>query len=199
LKISVIIAHPNEESFNYAIAMAVIETLENNSHDVIFHDLYKEKFDPILLTEEFSKDAELPTAIQQHCDELANTDGIIIVHPNWSGQPPAILKGWIDRVIKPGVGYEFEGEDGEIGFPKGLLKAKAAIVFNTSNTPTIVEQDILGDTLEAIWKNYVFGLCGVRNFHRKMYNIVLTSTKEQRIAWLNDVRNTINQTFPKTS
>jgi putative NADPH-quinone reductase len=167
MQISLILAHPSEESFNHAIAMAAVDTLKDNGHTVICHDLYKEKFDPILLTEEFSKNAELPSVIQQHCDEIANADGIIIVHPNWSGQPPAILKGWIDRVIKPGVGYEFEGEDGAIGTPKGLLKAKTAMVFNTSDTPTIVERDILGDTLESIWKNYVFGLCGIKDFHRR--------------------------------
>ena len=50
-------------------------------------------------------------------------------------QPPAILKGWIDRVMRPGVAYEFlEGDSGE-GVPNGLLKAKTALVFNTSNTP----------------------------------------------------------------
>ena len=50
-------------------------------------------------------------------------------------QPPAILKGWIDRVMRPGVAYEFlEGGSGK-GVPNGLLKAKAALVFNTSNTP----------------------------------------------------------------
>lgn len=50
------------------------------------------------------------------------------------GQPPAILKGWVDRVIRAGVAYEFaEGDSGE-GVPIGLLKAKSALVFNTSNT-----------------------------------------------------------------
>ena len=65
--------------------------------------------------------------------------GIVIVHPNWWGQPPAILKGWVDRVLRPEVAYRFlEGDAGE-GVPVGLLKAKAAIVFNTSNTPRRAE------------------------------------------------------------
>ena len=61
-------------------------------------------------------------------------EGIIIIHPNWWGMPPAILKGWVDRVMRPGVAYEFlEGDSGE-GVPRGLLRARRAIVFNTSNT-----------------------------------------------------------------
>jgi len=55
-----------------------------------------------------AKDAALPDAIKQHCEEIALVDGIVIVHPNWWGQPPAILKGWVDRVIRPGVAYEFQ-------------------------------------------------------------------------------------------
>jgi NAD(P)H dehydrogenase (quinone) len=51
--------------------------------------------------------------IELHCREIADVDGII-VHPNWWGQPPAILKGWVDRVLRPGVAYRFlEGDAGE--------------------------------------------------------------------------------------
>jgi len=75
----------------------------------------------------------LPELIKRHCEEFGQADGIIIIHPNWWGQPPAILKGWIDRVIRTGIAYEFkEGDSGE-GIPKGLLKAGAAMIFNTSN------------------------------------------------------------------
>ena len=74
----------------------------------------------------FLREAVLPPEIARHCAEIAAADGIIVVHPNWWGQPPAILKGWIDRVIRPGVAYEFlDGDDGE-GVPVGLLKAKTA-------------------------------------------------------------------------
>jgi putative NADPH-quinone reductase len=119
-----------------------------------------------------------------------------VIHPNWWGQPPAILKGWIDRVIRPGWAYEFvEGDQGE-GVPVGLLKAKAALIFNTSNTPTEREMRIFGDPLETIWKNAVFGLCGVATVHREMFTVVVTSTPEQRQAWLVQVRNVVDRYFP---
>ena len=146
---------------------------------------------------EIDKDAALPDAIKEHCQEIAMVDGIIIVHPNWWGQPPAILKGWLDRVIRPGVAYEFqEGDSGE-GVPQGLLKARAALIFNTSNTETQREKNVFGDPLETIWKNCVFGLCGVTNFHRRMFNIIVTSTDTQRRDWLNDVKKDIDIFFPK--
>ncbi len=132
--ISVILAHPDPASFNHAIAQTAVEAIKTNGHSVFFHDLYQEKFDPLLGKEEIAKDAALPSAIKQHCEEIAVADGIVIVHPNWWGQPPTILKGWVYRIIRPGVAYEFPDHDSGEGIPGGLLKARAALVFNTSDT-----------------------------------------------------------------
>jgi NAD(P)H dehydrogenase (quinone) len=197
MNVYVILAHPNKESFNHAIAETVVKGLSQNGHEVHFHDLYEEKFDPILPFEEIPKDVPLPLEIRKHCEEISKAEGIVIVHPNWWGQPPAILKGWIDRVIRPGVAYEFlEGDKGE-GVPKGLLKAKSAVVFNTSNTETEREKNAFGDPLESLWKNCIFDLCGVPRFYRRMFNVIVTSSEEQRRAWLKEVRQTIDEYFPK--
>jgi putative NADPH-quinone reductase len=66
---------------------------------------------------------------------------------------PAILNGWVDRVIQPGVAYEFlVGDSGE-GVPRGRLLARRAIVFNTSNTLPGREQNAFGDPLQTLWEN----------------------------------------------
>jgi len=128
---------------------------------------------------------------------LAQSDGIIIVHPNWWGQPPAILKGWIDRIIRPGIAYKFaDGDNGE-GIPIGLLKAKTGIVFNTSNTNEKRENEKFGDPLDTIWKNCIFDFCGVKQFERKIYRIIVTSDLEQRLQWLKETRELIDKYFPK--
>jgi len=197
MKISVILAHPRKKSFNHAIAAAVLEVLEDNGHDVYFHDLYEEQFDPLLPAAEFFKDAALPPGIEKHCREIAAAEGIVVVHPNWWGQPPAILTGWIGRVLRPGVAYEFlEGDQGE-GVPYGLLRAASVLVFNTSNTNTEREINIFGDPLETIWKNCVSGLCGIKTFYRKMLNVVIDSSVEQRKKWLREVRQTVGEYFPE--
>lgn len=196
MKISVILAHPNKKSFNHAIAEAALEVLRQNGHEAYFHDLYEEKFDPILAGEEIPKDVPPSLDIANHCAEIAAVDGVVVIHPNWWGQPPAILKGWIDRVIRPGVAYEFLEEDSGEGVPNGLLKAKAAIVFNTSNTSIEREMNIFGDPLETIWKNCIFGLCGVNEFHRRMFGIIVTSTNEQRNRWLEEVKKAVDLFYP---
>jgi NAD(P)H dehydrogenase (quinone) len=196
MKFSLILAHPGPSSFNHAIAETARQTLVRNGHTVFFHDLYAESFDPVLPAHEISEGAALPAEIARHCAEIATADGIIVVHPNWWGQPPAILKGWIDRVIRPGVAYEFlDGNNGE-GIPVGLLKAETAIVFNTSNTPHARELSVFGDPLDALWRRCIFSLCGVPEFDRRMFGVIVTSTPEQRAVWLNEVAETVSRRFP---
>ncbi|HEY4662740.1 MAG TPA: NAD(P)H-dependent oxidoreductase [Candidatus Humimicrobiaceae bacterium] len=195
MKISVILAHPRKGSFNHAIAGVITTTLGHLGHEVFFHDLYTEKFNPVLPEEEILEDRIFDPVIQKYCEEISESDGIIIVHPNWWGQPPAILKGWVDRVLRPGVAYKFLEGDGGEGKPHGLLKAGTALVFNTSNTPAGREKKVFEDPLENLWNNCIFGLCGVKNFYRKMYGVIVTSTPEKRKSWLEDVRKTVEKYF----
>lgn len=195
MKISVILAHPDPASFNHAIAQAAIASLETLGHEVVFHDLYQERFDAILPAEEIPKGAELPPEIAGHCQEASEADGFVIIHPNWWGMPPAILTGWVDRVMRPGIAYEFLEDDKGEGVPNGLLKAGRAIVFNTSNTETVREQTVFLDPLETIWKNCIFDLCGVHRFQRRMFNVIVTSTRAQRENWLKEVEETVAAIF----
>ena len=197
LKISIILAHPRPGSFNHAIAETAAETLGGAGHIVIVHDLYREGFDPLLMSEEIPRDAPLPGPVARHCAEIADADGLVIVHPDWWGMPPAILKGWIDRVLRPGVAYRFAETDSGEGIPIGLLKARAAIIFNTSNTPSAREQEVFGDPLERIWKDCIVSFCGIPVCHRRMFSVIVTSSPEQRKAWLNEVRELTLVTFPR--
>ena len=196
MKISVILGHPDINSFNYAIADTVVKVLRHSGHEVTFHDLYREDFPPVIPVEEIPKNVPLPNIVDKHCREIAETEGIIFVHPNWWGQPPAILKGWIDRVLRPGVSYEFEDGDSGEGVPIGLLKARAALVFTTSNTYPERERSVFGDPLETIWKNCIFGLCGVKTLHRRNFEVIVTSTLDQRRKWLREAAEITLRYFP---
>ena len=195
MKISLIVAHPNTSSFNFAVAETVRRKLEQIGHQVYFHDLYREKFDPLIRYEEIPADGQVAPEILEYCRELADSDGIVIVHPNWWGQPPAILKGWVDRVIRPGIAYEFEEGDTGEGVPRGLLRAHTAVVFNTSNTSSEREDSVFGDPLERIWKDCIFGLCGVTKFVRRMFRVVVTSSADEREKWLTEAETIIRENF----
>ena len=190
MKVLVIIGHQHPGSFCHAIASVAVETLNDLGHEVIFHDLYEEEFDPVLRHEELPKEAPLEKVIQQHVNEVVAADGYVVVHPNWWGQPPAILKGWVDRVLRQGYCYEF-GPEG----PIGLLKGKKALVLTTSNTPRDVELAVYGDPLENLWKTCIFGFCGVTDFVRRNFESIILSTLEERRQWLEEVRQLVRERF----
>ncbi|MCC8153830.1 MAG: NAD(P)H-dependent oxidoreductase [Tannerellaceae bacterium] len=196
MKVSVILGHPYRESFNHAIAARIVETLQQNQHEVFFHDLYAEGFDPVIKPEELISDRSEDELVQQHCREIRETDGIIIVHPNWWGQPPAILKGWVDRVFRQGIAYTFEEGDNGGGLPTGLLKARIGLIFNTSNTPEERENNVFGDPLENIWKACVFKFCDIHTTERRMFRIIADSSYEERVQWLNEAATITNRYFP---
>jgi NAD(P)H dehydrogenase (quinone) len=83
LRAMVLLGHPRPGSLNHAIAEGVREELESHGGSVCYHDLYAERFDPILPAQEIFKDAEVPPDIKAHCDQLVDSDLIVVVHSNW--------------------------------------------------------------------------------------------------------------------
>jgi NAD(P)H dehydrogenase (quinone) len=197
MSITIILAHPDKGSFSHAISQTVKGVLQRDGYDVILHDLYAEEFPSVLPAEELAREPVLPPAIALQCQEIKTAEGIVIIHPNWWGQPPAILKGWVDRVLRTGIAYKFVGDDKGEGIPVGLLKAKTALVFNTSNTPQARELSVFGDPLETLWKNCIFDLCGVKRFYRRNFGVIATSTAQQREKWLEEAQEITREYFPK--
>jgi NAD(P)H dehydrogenase (quinone) len=191
MKVLVVLGHQRQGGFCHAVASAAVDELKSAGHDVVYHDLYAERFDPILPDDQILKTATVDPEIQRHCDEVRAADGYVIVHPNWWAMPPAILKGWLDRVFRQGVAYEF-GPGGTI---VEHLAGKRALVLTTSNTPRDAELAVFGDPLENLWKTCVFGFCGVKDFHRRNFESIVLSTPEQRADWLDETRRLVRRRF----
>jgi len=192
MQIYVVIGHQHKGSFCHAIAREAVEELKTAGHEVIFHDLYEEQFDPILRHEEIDGELRDPV-VRRHIEEVLSADGYVVVHPNWWSQPPAMLRGWQDRVLRQGSVYKFT-EDGV----QGMLGGKTAVVLTTSNTPRDIELATFGDPLENLWKACVFGFCGVTDFQRRNFESIILSTPEQRQGWLDEVREIIKDRFPSS-
>lgn len=163
--------------------------LERSGAAVYAHDLYAERFDPVLTAGELGSDRSEDALVNRYAGELADSELLFFIHPNWWGQPPAIMKGYIDRVIRPPYCYDFPPGDAGGGLPVGKLKGKRGVVFNTSNTEEEREENYFHDPLESIWKHCVFGFCGIETCYRKMFRIVADSDDAQRRAWLEEVRD----------
>jgi len=193
MNVLIVLGHPDDRSFNHALAETCKAQLIKNGHNVVFHDLYKEQFNAVLGSLNPSDNND----IALYSSNLLNSDGIIIIHPNWWGQPPAIVKGWLDRVFLPEVAYTLEKDATGNYISKGLLKAQVAIVLNTSNTAEELEEELFKDPLETIWKNRVFQFCGVSNFKRINFRVIKDSDFTQRTLWLSETKQLIDNYFPK--
>ncbi|MDR0326939.1 MAG: NAD(P)H-dependent oxidoreductase, partial [Planctomycetaceae bacterium] len=104
--------------------------------------------------------------------------------------PPAILRGWIDRVVRTGSCYQFT-KAGVVSHVGG----KIVQIFSTSNTPRDVELNVYGDPVEVFWKTVVFGLLGTKSFERRNFEPVVMSTPEERKGWLDEVETTLQRRF----
>jgi NAD(P)H dehydrogenase (quinone) len=193
MKASVILAHPYPLSFNHAIYETTCKTLGESKAVIYKHDLYAERFDPVLSSEELVKEESKDPLVNQYSKELIESDLLFFIHPNWWGQPPAILKGYIDRVIRPPLSYDFPLGDTGGGLPIGKLKGKTGVVFNTSNTDKDREERYFHDPLEFIWEKCIFGFCGIEKVYRKMFRIVSDSSDAERKAWLEEVKETVKR------
>ncbi|MCX8108532.1 MAG: NAD(P)H-dependent oxidoreductase [Verrucomicrobiae bacterium] len=195
MNVSLILAHPSPGSFNHAIAAIARAKLQALGVNVWWHDLYAEKFDPVLPASEIPRDVPLPADIAKHIDEITSADGIIIVHPNYWSRPPAILCGWVDRVLRAGRAYNFVPDGKGGAHPVGLLKARVALVITTANTPQEKEVELYGDPLDVLWRKVVFGLCGVPVVERLVFSPVITSSLAQRERWLSMTNEAVERWF----
>jgi NAD(P)H dehydrogenase (quinone) len=104
---AVILAHPDANSFNAGVAETYCETARAHGHRVVLRDLYRLNFDPVLKT--YERPGPEPIAMSKDVErELSAIDGadvLVLIYPIWFGAPPAILKGYVDRVLGTSFNY----------------------------------------------------------------------------------------------
>jgi len=114
MQIVVVLAHPNGDSFNHAVASRVCDTLRAGGHHVDLLDLYALGFRAAMSAEEhtaYHGDTPLvDPMVAEHARLVKAADTLVFVYPTWWSGLPAILKGWLDRVMVPGVAFGFNSK-----------------------------------------------------------------------------------------
>ncbi|KQY92838.1 NAD(P)H dehydrogenase [Caulobacter sp. Root1455] len=132
MKYAVILAHPKPTSFCAAVARTCVAALEQGGAQAVLRDLYALDFDPRLKAEELPVGrgwAPAPDVVAERA-LLSDVDGFVFVYPFWFNAPPAILKGYVDRVLSMGFGYQ-PGPHGA----DPLLVGKTLMSISTSGAP----------------------------------------------------------------
>src|SRR3954454_23190442 len=112
MQVVLVVAHPDTESFTHAIAATASAGLQRAGHDVSLLDLYEEEFRPAMsLDERLAYHGDRPILdpmVERHARIVQEAEALVFVYPTWVSTLPAILKGWLERVMVPGVGFKFD-------------------------------------------------------------------------------------------
>jgi putative NADPH-quinone reductase len=136
MKILLVYCHPDPDSFASALLKAAERGLKN--HELRSIDLYGTGFDPVLSGNEWrsymTATGENIAGVAEHVDDLRWADGLLFIYPTWFYGPPAILKGWIERVWLPGVAFSIDTDPNK-PVKAGLTNIKYCGVITTSGSP----------------------------------------------------------------
>jgi NAD(P)H dehydrogenase (quinone) len=140
-----VVAHPLDESFTKIAARRIAATLERRGMEVDLLDLYAENFDPRLSAAErrsyFTRYDS--SAVATYVDRLQRVDKLVLVFPHWWFGMPAILKGFFDRVLAPGIAFDHP-PGGGMPIPR-LTRIDALYVVSSTGAPWWIAKLYMGD------------------------------------------------------
>ena len=186
-KIFLIYGHYNDSSFNAAIKDTFIKKANEIGHKVDLVDLYKEKFDPVFDGED--KDE----TVKDHRRRIEESDVISLIAPIWNFRMPAIVEGWIDKVLAPPWAFRFKKLFGNYGYPIGNLKGKKAVVFCTYGSPQFAVKTFFYNMPTKRLRRGVFNICGITDVTYRRYFAVPFVSDEKRKKFLDDVKKTTSK------
>lgn len=183
-KVFIVYGHYDEKSFNSSIKNTFIEYAKKNGHEVDLVDLYKENFNPVFAGEDPGVE------VLDHRKRIEKCDTIVLIAPIWNFRMPAIVEGWIDKVLAPPWAFTFKQLVGNYGFPQGNLKNKKAIIFCTYGSPRLAITTFFLNLPIRRLKRGVFYICGIKNIVYKRYFAVPFVGDKIRKKFLEDVKKT---------
>ncbi len=187
MNILIIYAHPYNQSFNHAIKECVVSAAEAAQNQVIVRDLYALNFNPVLsgseLVNSFNGGEDMPDDVQIEQEYLTWADAVVLVYPLWWAGMPAILRGYLDRVLSYGFAY-IATDAGIIG----LLGDKRIIMINTIGAAEeVYQKNGMLNALETIANPGIFNFCGTRVEKYFHFCGIPDSTLEQRQKMLSEI------------
>jgi NAD(P)H dehydrogenase (quinone) len=180
MKHALIVAHPNQESFAMAMAQAYADAAAARNDSVLLRDLYRMGFDPCLHADElpWAENYKPRADILAERKLLGDADIFVFVYPFWFNAPPAILKGYVDRVFGTGFGYE--------AMPAGskpLLGNKRLISVTSSGAPKQwVEQSGAFDAERKLFDEHIAAVCGMRVIDHLHFGRIVPGIREDAVG-----------------
>jgi len=194
MRVMVVLAHPKRDSFNAALCRSLAEGLGEAGHSVDVADLYAEGFDPRLGPEELDAMGSGPPApvVAAYQQRLLQAQGLVFIFPVWWFGPPAVLKGFVDRVLQENFAFRFRGT----GAVEGLLRHEKALVINTAGVSASLYKVFgFGKPMAKVFNKWTLQVCGIRKVRHVVFYDVVKTDDATRARYLAEARRLGREVF----
>ncbi|MCY7455849.1 NAD(P)H-dependent oxidoreductase [Bacillus altitudinis] len=191
---TIVYAHPWDGSYNHAILTSITEKLETKKEPFQVIDLYKDGFNPVFTAEElkhFHKGETPYSLVKDYQEKLKQSTELVFIFPVWWWDLPAMLKGFIDKVMLSGFAFI---EDQNTGTLKGLLtNIKKTTVISTSTTDKEYIEFEAGNAIQSVFIDRTLADLGIKNESTKWihFSRVNLTTDEKRKQFLKEISQNI--------
>ena len=182
-KIVIIVGHPNTNSLCNSLAKSYADHAKRSGADVSMLRLGEMKFDPILW-QGYNETQPLEPDLQQAQQLIKGADHLVWVYPTWWATVPAILKGFIDRVLLPGFAFAYSQTS---PVPAKLLKGKTARIIVTSDAPGMYLSLVLKSPGNNMMKKGVLEFSGIKPVKITSFHGVRNAKEDKIKRWVQKV------------
>ena len=194
MRVYAVYCHPDPSSFTSVVRQRAVDTLRTAGHEVRSSDLYADGFEPTMSATEVSEylDARPPSPeISSYCDSLTWCEALVLVYPTWWSGQPAMLTGWLDRVLVRGVAWELSESGSRVTGRLGNVRR--LVTITTHGSPRYINL-LEGETGRRVIGRALRVLCHsrARTIWLSLYNID-RATAEQRHAFLDRVERRLQR------
>jgi len=193
----IIKSHPFDGSFNAAMVREFSEAAARKGHEVSVIDLIADGFDPVMRTEDlrlWKEGKSDDPLVREYQSSIEKTDVLVFPFPVWWGGPPAILKGFCDKVLLPGWAWDYGRDaDGALidGKLVGMLTGKKAVIIATMETPTDDYAKFYSSPVENAFIKNTLELCGLEIMHFMQIDRIGSMDIEQGRAKLEEIKELV--------
>lgn len=202
MRVLIVFNHPHDGSYCSALLAAALDALDGAGHEIDLIHLDRDGFDPVMRSKDLRafalarSDAEAALAllderVRDYKVRLEQADHLVLIFPIWWEAMPALMKGFIDKVIFPGIAYDYVG--GTTGMKTRLTRLGGVTMLTTMNTPRWAYRLIFGNAVAKAVIRGTFWKIGVPN--RRWINLteVKAATPHSRAAWLREVARSMQR------
>lgn len=171
MKVLVVIAHPKQDSFNHALLAEVKTGLADAGHKVKVADLYAEGFQPAMIAEDYAQfddPPSLPADVLAEQERVEWSDAVMFIFPLFWWHMPAMLKGWIDRVMAYGFAY-----DDPMNPDSGPLRHRKMIALITAGASAgALDKRGYSQALDTALNVGIWDYCGMKDVSMRLFTSI---------------------------